>query len=103
MTDSLNAIQDATKEMAGKHHVFMCAACDEHPKFNFDEMDKMKMHMLSEHGDESTKGTKEAILHGDGREYFWTVYSWTTLGGSNYLESIRQRRTGENAMWWDAA
>jgi hypothetical protein len=87
---------------AGYQHTFTCRACL--PELEL-ELSAVAGHMQKMHGLAELKGTKRLTRHGDGRDFFWSEFTWTFWvdGEPIYLhEYIRQPRRGQSkAMWED--
>lgn len=83
---------------------FFCETCK--PKDGSEpEMDveALKVHMQTVHGVDvlATQGTREMLMHMDGRDFYQSNFRWT-VGGVIFTEIDWQPRRGADKRIWEA-
>jgi hypothetical protein len=83
------------------YHIWRCDSCSTQPEFT--DFATFKAHLDSVHHVpiKTAKVHKEQGMHIDSTKWYQTNYTCHIVGMNvNYVEAIRQHRTGEDALMW---
>jgi hypothetical protein len=78
--------------MDQRQKVTWSCSCDGSPEFG--PSDFIKHARDVHHIPEGTKGTGQALMHGDGRDFFVWIYAWTFEGfeALTFIQTVEQKR-----------
>lgn len=84
--------------MAGDMSIFECRLCADNPQFSPSEF---AAHLRETHQmDSSAKYQKSTINHLDARDWYEWNYEWKHDGATFAIQSVRNPRHPDDAMYW---
>jgi hypothetical protein len=79
--------------------VWVCETCEGQPTF---EHAAFVQHAQEVHGlAKDATGKRSMMMHGDGKEFYWTTYRWKFEGWSAQQKITNVRRGADKAYWED--